>query len=68
MPIMPLDSPEEWGWDTDTQQLLVRFRERQPDAGGAPPTREAIVRLNVANVNVRNIPPVTYPPPPPEDA
>jgi len=56
MAIMPLREPIEWGYDNTTGQLVVRMQEQAPD-GDADwvPTREAIVRLNIANVNVNDL-------------
>ena len=67
MAIMPLNSPAEWGWDSTTQELVCRFRERQPTPDDPPPTREAIVRLKVSSINVRDIILPEAPPPPPPD-
>lgn len=56
MAILPLSQPVEWGWDDVAKQLILRMRERHIDDADVEPTREAIVRLNVASVNVRNLP------------
>lgn len=67
MALIPLDAPEEWGWDTTAQQLVMRIRLRETDPEAPPPTREAIVRFAPASVNIRDIPPVVEPDPPPTD-
>lgn len=55
MAIIRLHSPVEWGWDTDTQQLVMLMREREINPEAPEPVREAVVRLDVAGLNLRNI-------------
>lgn len=52
MAFVPLENPVEWGFDTTTNQLMIRMRDRDPAKPDAAPTREAIVRLTVASVNL----------------
>lgn len=62
MAFIPLENPVEWGFDTAANQLMLRMRERDANDPEKIATREAIVRINVANVNLL---PITQPVPPP---
>lgn len=60
MPIKRLQPPVEWGYDTDTGQILLRMRLHFDEGSEADPAQwkpvsEAIVRLNIASVNVKAI-------------
>lgn len=59
MAIKKLQHPLEWGFDDVTQEILLLLRLEEPDGSVEPseyrPTREAVVRLKIASVNVRNI-------------
>jgi len=59
MAIRPLQPPLEWGYDDVAGQVVMRLREREPaddtDPAEFVPTKEYIVRLEIASVVVKDL-------------
>jgi hypothetical protein len=60
MAIIRLHAPIEWGYDTNTGEILIRLREEMPSDGSVDgmtwqATREGIVRLLPVSVVIRDI-------------
>lgn len=54
--IIPLNAPAQWGYDTDTKEILLLLY-RAPDADQVDPvrykpTQRAVVRLAIASINL----------------
>ena len=58
MAIDRLWPPIEWGYDTDTGQIVMRLRKAPevPDIDETP-DKEAIVRLDIADIEIRDLGP-----------
>jgi hypothetical protein len=54
---MRLGPPVEWGFDPDTNEILLRLRQAAPEgtdpAENWQPSQEAVIRCAVVSVNVK---------------